>query len=191
MITFEEILRQTFRHFNRLMVDLWRLGLGSWVNLWPSVGGQIMVIVHTGRKSGLKRYAPVNYAVVDGELYCTAGFGSGSDWYRNVMANPQVEVWLPNGWWTGTVEDVSRSDRRLALLRRVLIGSGIAARMVGLHPVKMTDSELASATARYPLIRIHRVEARTGPGGPGDLAWVWPVTVLALLPLVWWRRGRK
>ena len=65
------------------------------------LSGQIMVLTHTGRKSGLRRRTPVNYALVDGEVYCTAGFGQISDWYRNILANPQVEVWLPDGWWAG------------------------------------------------------------------------------------------
>ena len=75
-----ESLRQAFKVLNRrLMLPLWRLGLGRWLNAWPAVGGRIMVLVHRGRKSGLQRYTPVNYAQVDGEVYCTAGFGAGSD----------------------------------------------------------------------------------------------------------------
>ena len=70
------------------MLLMWRFGLGTWLNVWPSVIGQIMVLTHTGRKSGLKRHTPVNYALVEGEIYCTAGYGRGSDWYRNIEANP-------------------------------------------------------------------------------------------------------
>lgn len=47
----EEQLRQAFKYLNRVMVPLWRLGLGPLINIWPSVGGQIMVIMHIGRKS--------------------------------------------------------------------------------------------------------------------------------------------
>src|SRR5512140_295270 len=92
-----DTLRRVFRVFNRLMVFMWRLGMGRMINIWPAVIGRIMVIKHTGRKSGKVRLAPVNYAPLDGEIYCTAGFGSGSDWYRNIMAGPQVELWLPEG----------------------------------------------------------------------------------------------
>ena len=94
-----ENLRQMFKQMNKFMLLMWRLGLGSWLNFWPDVGGRIMVITHTGRKTGLKRRTPVNYALVEGELYCTAGFGPMSDWYRNLKAHSQVEVWLPEGWW--------------------------------------------------------------------------------------------
>ena len=180
----EEQLRQGFKYFNRFMLFMWRLGLGPLLNKGPSLAGRYMVITHMGRKSGIKRRTPVNYALVDDEIYCTAGFGSGSDWYRNIIANPQVEVWLPDGWWAGSAEEVTHPEARLPLLREVLIGSGFAALAAGVDPGKMTDEELDAATKEYRLIRIRRVAARTGKDGPGDLAWVWPLLVMVLLPAI-------
>lgn len=149
-----------------------------------------MVITHTGRKTGIRRRTPVNYAIVKGEIYCTAGFGTISDWYRNIMANPHVEVWLPDGWWAGVAEDITDSEERTPLLRQVLIASGFAAPAAGVHPRTMTDQELEAATAHYRLIHVRRTEVRTGAGGPGDLAWVWPLAAVFLLPLLR-RRARK
>jgi len=186
----EERLRQGFKQFNRFMLLMWRLGLGPWVNAWPEVGGRIMVITHTGRKTGVRRRTPVNYTIAEGEIYCTAGFGSLSDWYRNIMADPQVEMWLPDGWWAGLAEEVTDAEMRIPLLRQVLIDSGFAARAAGIDPVGMTNAELEAATESYRLIHIRRAEARTGPGGPGELSWVWPLATMMLLPLVLLRRRR-
>ena len=185
-----ETLRQGFKYFNRFMLLMWRLGLGPMLNWWPKVGGQILVIHHTGRKSGLPRRTPVNYAIVDGDIYCTAGYGRASDWYRNIQANPNVEVWLPDGWWSGTALDVGDDPRRLYLLRQVLIGSGFAAFAAGINPYQISDEALEAATHDYCLLRIQRSAARTGPGGPGDLAWVWPVATMILLPLALCRRKK-
>jgi hypothetical protein len=138
----------------------------------------------------LQRRTPVNYALIDGDIYCVAGFGHISDWYRNVKANPAVEVWLPDGWWAGEAEEVGDEADRLPLLRGVLIGSGFAAEMAGIYPKTMTDEELEALTTGYRLLRIRRTAARTGPGGPGDLAWVWPMATFLLLPFVFWRRRR-
>lgn len=186
----EEMLRQGFKRFNRFMLLLWRLGFGRWVNAWPSVGGRIMVLTHIGRKTGRRRRTPVNYAEVGGDIYCTAGFGGVSDWYRNLVAHPNVEVWLPDGWWAGVAEDVSAAPDRLSILRQVLIASGFAARLAGIDPHRIGDDALAEVTQSYRLVRIHRTEPRTGSGGPGDLAWVWPPAALVLLVLLLGKRRK-
>jgi len=185
----EQRLRRIFKSFNRFMMLIWRLGLGSWGN-GTEFGGSIMVIKHTGRKTGLTRYTPVNYAVVDGDIYCTAGFGSVCDWYSNLMAIPQVEIWLPDGRWAGVADDVSDSKDRGALLRQVIIASGFAGSLFGADPKKLTDADFEKLMDNYRLIRIQRKGAVTGPGGPGDLAWVWPLSTLILL-LLWFRRRRS
>jgi deazaflavin-dependent oxidoreductase (nitroreductase family) len=186
----EASLRDGFRYLNRFMLLLWRLGIGPYAGFWPKYTGQFMVINHTGRKSGLRRQTPVNYAIVDGELYCTAGFGAISDWYRNIMAHPQVEVWLADGRWSGVAEDVSDSPNRLRLLRAVLRGSGFAAKLFGVDPDALSDEALDNASHSYRLIHIRRTGGVAGPGGPGDLVWVWPLVVMILLPLALRRRCR-
>jgi len=186
----DQQLRRAFRWLNRYMLLHWRLGLGPYANR-RELSGQIMVLVQVGRKTGRIRRTPVNYAIVDGDVYCTTGFGQIANWYRNLLANPQVEIWLPHGWWAGTAEDVSDSPERLPLLRQVLIASGFAARVAGLDPAHMTEEALDDASRLYRLIRIRRTHALTGPGGPGDLAWVWPVTTAVLLGLLLVPRRRR
>jgi deazaflavin-dependent oxidoreductase (nitroreductase family) len=172
-----------------LMLLLWRLGLGGYGNntRW---GGSIMVISHTGRKSGLLRRTPLNYAIVDGEIYCTAGFGAGADWYRNILKNPRVEVWLPDSRWAGIAVDASQAQNRAEILRRVLIASGFAAPLFGVNPGKLSNGQLEEILYNYRLVRIQRTEALTGPGGPGDLAWVWPVSTFVLLGVLLLRKKR-
>lgn len=186
----ERRLQQGFKYFNRFMLAMWRLGLGRWVSALPAVGGRIMVITHTGRKSGTRRRTPVNYAIIDGDIYCTAGFGSTSDWYRNLIAHPDVEVWLPDGWWAGVADELIDPDSRLPIMREVLIASGLAARAAGIDPWQVPDEDLDRLTEKYRLFRIHRTHACTGDDGPGDLAWVWPVATMILLPLALFRRKR-
>jgi deazaflavin-dependent oxidoreductase (nitroreductase family) len=188
----EEKLGQWVKNFNQFMLLLWRLGLGSWVNLFPEALGRIMVITHTGRKTGIRHRTPVNYAMVGGDIFCVAGFGSISDWYHNLSTNPEVEVWLPNGWWSGTAEELKDGDLRLPLIRQVLISSGYTARFSGIDPKLVDDEALSKATASYHLFRIRLAAPRTGSGGPGDLAWVWPLsTMILFLMLLNTRRRRR
>ena len=181
-------MRQAFKNGNRYMLFMWRLGLAKFINISPETIGRIMVLTHVGRKTGALRRTPVNYVVSNNDIYCTAGFGAISDWYRNIKKNPQVEVWLPEGWWQGKAEDVSNHPDRVELLRQVLIASGFAARSIGIYPKTMTAEEIEAVTGDYKLIRIRRTAACTGPGGPGDLAWVWPLATFLLLPLALRRR---
>ena len=181
-------LRQAFKYGNRFMLLMWRLGLAKYINISPETIGRIMVLTHVGRKTGAVRRTPVNYCIANNDIYCTAGFGSVSDWYRNILKNPQVEVWLPEGWWQGKAEDVSHHPDRLELLRQVLIASGFAARSIGIEPKTMTLEEIAEVSSDYKLVRIRRTAACTGPGGPGDLAWIWPAATFLLLPMAFRKR---
>ena len=147
-----ETLRGFFRVMNRFMVFMWKMGFGKMINCWPPGFGHIMIIKNKGRKTGKERLTPVNYAIVDQQIYCTAGFGSGSDWYRNILAQPQVELWLPDGKHQAYVEDVSDSPDRIALLREVITASGFAGPLFGVNPKQCSDEKLAAITKDYRLL---------------------------------------
>jgi deazaflavin-dependent oxidoreductase (nitroreductase family) len=147
-----DTLRKVFHAMNRFIVLMWKMGLGKAINIWPAGFGRIMIIRHRGRKSGKEYLTPVNYAIVDGEIYCAAGFGSISDWYRNMLAYPRVELWLPDGKNIYCAEDVSHSQQRLFLLRQVIIASGFAARLFGISEKKLSDAQLDATSTEYRLM---------------------------------------
>ena len=186
----EALLRRIFRYLNKFMLSIWRLGLGGFGNP-TKLGGAVMVIKHTGWRTGLTRYAPVNYAIIDGDVYCTAAMGERTHWYRNIIAQPEVELWLPDSRWVGTAEDVSELENRAELLRKILIASGFAAPLFGVNPRKFSDEELDKLVDRFRLIRIQRDAPMTGPGGPGDLAWIWPLSTFLLLVLLLFPKRRR
>lgn len=177
----QKLVRQGFKHFNRFMMLNWRLGMGPYLSFWPQGFGRYLVLIHTGRKSGLQRRTPVNFARIDGDYYVTAGFGERAHWYRNIMAQPQIEVWTPDGWFTAEAEDVTDHPDRAALMRAVLKGSGFASFASGINPYQLDDDALNAATDTYRLLRLHPTGERSGPGGPGDLLWAWPLSVTVLL----------
>ncbi len=183
-------LRQGFKRFNVFMLFLWRLGLGRWFEAWPKVGGRIMVLVHTGRKSGIQRRTPVNFTMIGEDIIIVAGFGAAADWYRNIKRNPKVEVWLPTGWWEGRAEDYDDPVHLLSTMRQLMYDTGFAAPLMGVDPRKLSEEELEKAVADYKLVRIRRTAARTGLGGPGDLAWFWPAATLILAGLLCLRRRK-
>lgn len=157
--------------------------------MWPDMWGRVLVIKHRGRTSGNTYHTPVNYAIVDGEVYCTAGFGQIADWYKNLMTDPEMEIWMPDGWWAGTAHDITNHPDRLVLMREVIKGSGIVASLFGFNIRSMSDEALDHATQKYRLVHLKREEARTGKGGPGELKWVWPLATMLLL--MWPRRKKR
>jgi deazaflavin-dependent oxidoreductase (nitroreductase family) len=187
----EELLRNSFKYLNKFMVFFWKLGLGSFINIWPKGIGRILVITHYGRKTEKKYLTPVNYSLIDGEIYCTSGFGIQSDWYQNLKHNPTIEIWLPNGWWTAKAEDVSNHSDRLKIMREVLISSGFAAPLFGINPLSMDDDSLDQVTKDYCLIKINRVSERTGNDGPTEYAWFWPVISVFLFFILLTKKRNK
>ena len=175
----EAQLRRFFRWLNRNMLLMWRLGLGSHFAS-PTVG-YIMVLTTTGRKSGERRRAPLNFALEGDTVHCLAGFGRTTHWLLNLQSDPHCEVWLPDGRRSaGRGEVVADETRRVALVRQILIRSGFAAKLA--HPdvdlTEASDEQIASLGLRpdrlYEVVEIKLGEELTGPGGPGDLKWVGP-----------------
>lgn len=74
----------------RLPIHLYRLGLGRFL------GGRFLLLHHRGRVSGKPRQVVLE--VVDHDhrannTYTVAsGFGDKADWYRNVLADPEVGI---------------------------------------------------------------------------------------------------
>lgn len=187
----EAQVRHAFKTLNRLMLLWWRLGMGS-VGNGTRWGGAYMIIVHTGRKSGRTYQTPVNYAVHGDDIYCTAGFGRAADWYRNLMAAGEAEIWLPNGRWRVRAGDAGDAPDRVERLRQVLIASGFAGPLFGVNPHNMSDAEVEELLDSYRLVRLEKLGLL--PGTPADLIWVWPLLVTGLTVLLLrrppWRRKR-
>lgn len=189
-MSFEESqLRTAFRFLNRNMLLMWRLGLG-WQMANPA-SGYIMVLATTGRKSGERRLVPLNFAENGDAIYCLAGFGKTTHWLLNLQADPECEVWLPDGRRLGgRAKAVAAEGRRIDLVREILLRSGFAAKLAepGVDPSTAPADVIAALGPRpghhYEVVEIELGDDVIGPGGPGDLTWLWPV--IGLMGLTWY-----
>src|SRR5574338_1633755 len=92
--TLSRFARRAFRALNHyFMVPVLKAGLGAWMG--TPFGGWILLLRVRGRKSGVMRDNPLSYLMADGAVWVMAGFGAKTDWYRNLLADPQVELILP------------------------------------------------------------------------------------------------
>jgi deazaflavin-dependent oxidoreductase (nitroreductase family) len=95
------------RVFFRTPIWFYRLGLGG------VLGKRFLLLNHTGRKSGLPRQAVLEVVQHEPEsnAYVVAvGFGPKSQWYQNILANPEVTVQV--GWkkWTARATQLSPEE---------------------------------------------------------------------------------
>lgn len=97
----------------RLPVWLYRLNLGG------LLGKRFLLLTHTGRKSGRARQTVLEVVRYDPEtstFLVAAGFGTGSDWYQNIRANPRVTVQCGRKRWLMLAEFLSQEQAGEELL---------------------------------------------------------------------------
>ena len=104
----------------RLPVHCYRLGLG-WL-----LGTRFVLINHVGRRSGRLRTVVVE--VVDHDPRAdtwtvASGFGPTADWYRNLLATPDVSIQVGRRTIPVTARALSDDE-----------GSGMMARYADAHP---------------------------------------------------------
>ena len=176
-------IRRIFRLLNKFfMVPMFRLGFGPFIG--NPITGYMMVLKVVGCKSGLTRYTPVNYAILNGSVYCLSGFGTVAHWYHNLKANPRIELILPGGAISGLAEEVTDPVERLHVFRQTLKNSGFAGFMLGFNPHTASDEFLREKGSAYPMIRIRPSGIGIGPWDAGGWMWVW-ICPFFIAILVW------
>ncbi|WP_328539013.1 nitroreductase family deazaflavin-dependent oxidoreductase [Streptomyces sp. NBC_00344] len=143
----------------RAPVHLYRAGLGS------LFGGRMMLLIHTGRTSGLARRVVievVTHAAAPQSWTVASGFGPQAQWYRNLRHTPQATIRIGRRYHAVTAHFLAGAE-----------GGEVMARYAPLHPRAAkalcrymgfrTDGSVASFRAageRIPFVRLE-VAARS------------------------------
>ncbi len=85
---------------NKLMTTLYTLGLGR------LVGRLVLLLTTRGRKTGLPRVTPLQYEEIDGAFYLGSSRGQQADWFRNIVADPHVEIRVKSRRFRGVAETI-------------------------------------------------------------------------------------
>ena len=173
-----------FRWANRrvMLPVLCHPALGAWAG--SPVAGWFLVLTTTGRRSGLPRRTPLNYAILDGRVYLLSGFGRRADWYRNLTADHRVTLALPGRVVEGSAEpvvDPAEAERAALAVAR---NCGFALVFEGLNPLTTTDDRLRAQLAGRPVVRVTAAApVRPGRHDPGSWWWLLPraLGVVAML----------
>lgn len=165
---------------------LWRMGLG------PIIGHIMLVITHTGRKSGLPHHTMVEYHMFDGVKYAPCAFGPRSDWYKNITADPKVTIQTAHGTESATAVRVTDDQELLAvydlfmrrdppLTRWYLDSLGIQAE----------QQDVIAKKDRIYWIRFDPTDQPTPAPLENDLVWVLPLALISLILLWFLNRQRR
>jgi len=161
------------------MVPIFRLGFGSLFG--NPFSGYIMVMKVRGRKSGKQYYVPVNYAIHQGKIYCISGGRRKSDWFRNLMANPEAELILPGGAIYARANEVNDPHEKLILSRQILINAGFAGFFEGFNPRVIREEELQRKIADLPLMCFTPLGIGSGASDPAGWTWISVLVISAIL----------
>ena len=175
-----------FRVLNpKSTVPIIRSGLGAWMG--TPIGGWLLVIRVRGRKSGLGHDVPLSYLIEGGCAWVMAGFGPKTQWYRNLLIDPHVELVLPGRQpMRAIAEEVRDREIRNRIVPHLVRATGMPGYMAGADPFRQSAERILDVTSWVPLIRL-RPEGEpllAGPDDPGGHGWIWRQAVVLTLT-VW------
>jgi deazaflavin-dependent oxidoreductase (nitroreductase family) len=164
-----------------LVVNRWFMGPAIRAGLGPLIGnpltGHIMLLRTRGRRSGVVREAPLGYVILDGAVYCVAGYGARTPWLLNLEADSAVDVVLPTRRFRGLATVVTDDAEWLRAYRALIASFGLVGRRVVVgDPSKLDDATVLAQHRSLPVVRILPVEGecplRPGAWDPGGRGWL-------------------
>jgi deazaflavin-dependent oxidoreductase (nitroreductase family) len=158
-----------FRHANRwFVVPPHRTGLAAWLGGWQCL------VTTIGRTSGLRRDTPLGYIVMDGAAWVMAGYGPRTQWHRNILADPRVDLRLPGRRpFAALAEEARDPDLRARVIPPLCRSMALPGLMIGCVPATSTDERILDCVSWVPLMRIRPADGSSlapgtdDPGGRG------------------------
>jgi deazaflavin-dependent oxidoreductase (nitroreductase family) len=87
-------------------------------------GKPLVLVHHTGAKSGIARVAPLVPLLDDGRIYIFASKGGADtnpDWYRNLVAHPEITVELGTETFAATARVLDGDERDAVYAKQVAV----------------------------------------------------------------------
>ncbi len=136
----------------RLPIHLFRLRLG-WL-----FGGRLLLLHHTGRRSGRRRTTVIEVVGrADGAYVVASGFGPRADWYRNVLARPEVAIVVRTTATPAVATPVPPAEAAEFMVayasRHPWVARQLCRRLMG-FPVDGSEEGFREVGRRVPFVRL-------------------------------------
>ncbi len=119
----------------------------------------VMLLTTIGRKTGKPRTIAVSFMPDGDRIIIFSGWGTSSNWYRNVRANPRVTIKVGRRTMAADARLIEDQDERVALMRRM------SDRSVSCGPPKLMRAALR-ATGLFDYDAEIRMGIEAGPDIP-------------------------
>jgi len=142
-------LVRLMKWWNPRVVSNYRRGIAA--------GDLILLLTTKGRHSGRPHLTPLQYEEINGVYHVISTRGRLADWYRNILASPQVEVEVNRACYRAAAEAITdpmriadfleyRLGRRPVMLRMMLLLEGL--------PPRLRRADIEALAAKKALVAI-------------------------------------
>jgi len=175
----------------RLPLVLWRLGLG------PILGKFLILITTRGRKSENPHRVITEYYCLGEKFYVPCAFGERSDWYQNILNDPQVTIQTSAGTRSAMAARVTEEEEFIEVYNLMHKKNELML-LWYLKSLGIEDNleDILNKRDRIFLFRFEPIKDAQLPAQEVDLAWIYSTILLGLLVLrgiynFLFERGRK
>ena len=136
----------------RAPIPLYRVGLGL------LFGERLLMLEHTGRKSGELRRTILEVVVNDPEAaYVAAAWGGKAQWLQNVAANPEVTVYLGSRKYATEAEMVATDEAHALMSRYATMHPKVLDRLASYmldDPGGTAEEQAVRVADHVPMVRL-------------------------------------
>jgi deazaflavin-dependent oxidoreductase (nitroreductase family) len=163
---------------------IWRrMGLGPILGHESLAGNKMLVLTTWGRKSHTPRHTMLSYVLVGEKIYVCSGWGSKSDWYKNIVENPDVTLQVGEKCYSARarrVQDISEYQQ-IAQEMFKTGGDSHFNSWLESYGIELDQLDMVEKRNRLHLVAFDKSEGICPPPMQVDLKWAW--AVFALIPI--------
>lgn len=145
-------------------------GVGRWfaresryfygIGLGRLLGRRFVLIEHTGRRSGLARHTVLEVIQHESDaLYVAAVWGTGSDWFKNLLANPTVRISSGKLQNVKAEATVLNHQSAITMFERNACAHATAARGLA-NAFKLPFKDAEAMATKVPVVRLSFSESQ-------------------------------
>jgi deazaflavin-dependent oxidoreductase (nitroreductase family) len=120
----------------------------------------VLLLTTTGRISRQPRVTPLQFEEVDGKIYIASARGKDADWFKNILANPNVHVQVRERAFDATAEAITDPARIADFIELRLHRHPIMVRLI-MHlfdglPLRYNRADLEALCKEKAMVILHQ-----------------------------------